>query len=107
MLPDGTIQRIVNYGGANGRKSVMHHLSVEQQIDHRSYARQGKLEIPTIHEGADARKIDEKFQSGQVQTASWKVEENQIIKRQNALLKKIQIPVSEKYLVHYHSGRSG
>ena len=66
------------------------HLSVEQQIDHRSYARQGKLEIPTIHEGADARKIDEKFQSGQVQTASWKVEENQIIKRQNALLKKIQ-----------------
>ena len=56
------------------------HLAVEQQIDHRSYARQGKLEIPTIHEGADARKIDEKFQNGQVQTASWKVEENQIIK---------------------------
>lgn len=80
--------------------------SVEQQIDHRSYARQGKLEIPTIHEGADARKIDEKFQSGQVQTASWKVEENQIIKRQNALLKRYR-PVSEKYLVHYHSGRSG
>ena len=66
------------------------HLSVDQQVDHRSYARQGKLEIPTIHEGADARKIDEKFQNGQVQTASWKVEENQIIKRQNALLKKIQ-----------------
>ena len=66
------------------------HLAAEQQVDHRSYARQGKLEIPTIHEGADARKIDEKFQSGQVQTASWKVEENQIIKRQNALLKKIQ-----------------
>ena len=61
------------------------HLSVEQRVDHRSYARQGKLEIPTIHEGADARKIDEKFQNGQVQTASWKVEENQIIKRQNAL----------------------
>ena len=60
-------------------------------LDHRSYARQGKLEIPTIHEGADARKIDEKFQNGQVQTVSWKVEENQIIKRQNALLKKIQI----------------
>ena len=67
------------------------HLSVEQQVDHRSYVRQGKLEIPTIHEGANARKIDEKFQNGQVQTASWKVEENQIIKRQNALLKKIQI----------------
>ena len=66
------------------------HLSVDQQVDHRSYARQGKVDIPTIHEGADARKIDEKFQNGQVQTASWKVEENQIIKRQNALLKKIQ-----------------
>ena len=67
------------------------HLSVEQRVDNRSYARQGKVEIPTIHEGADARKIDEKFQNGQVQTVSWKVEENQIIKRQNALLKKIQI----------------
>ena len=66
------------------------HLKTENHIDHRSYARQGKLEIPTIHEGADARKIDEKFQNGQVQTTSWKVEENQIIKRQNALLKKIQ-----------------
>ena len=64
---------------------------MEQQVDHRSYARQGKVEIHTIHEGANARKIDEKFQNGQVQTASWKVEENQIIKRQNALLKKIQI----------------
>ena len=63
----------------------------ENHIDHRSYARQGKLEIPTIQEGADARKIDEKFQNGQTQSASWKVMENQIIKRQNALLKKIQI----------------
>ena len=42
---------------------------------------QGKLEIPTIHEGADARKIDEKFQNGQTSSTSWKVEENQIIKR--------------------------
>ena len=40
------------------------HLKTENHIDHRSYARQGKLEIPTIHEGADARKIDEKFQNG-------------------------------------------
>ena len=42
--------------------------------DSRSYARQGKFEIPTIHEGADARKIDEKFQNGQTSSASWKVE---------------------------------
>ena len=36
-------------------------------------------------------KIDEKFQNGQTSSASWKVEENQIIKRQNALLGKIKI----------------
>ena len=66
------------------------HLKKEQQIDHRSYERQGKIEIPTIHEGADARKIEEKYQSGQAVSASWKVEENQIIKKQNAILKKLQ-----------------
>lgn len=73
------------------------HLKAENHIDHRSYARQGKLEIPTIHEGADARKIDEKFQNGQTQSASWKVEENQIIKRQNALLDKIQTSFGKVY----------
>lgn len=46
------------------------HLKQEQQIDHRSYKRQGKIEIPTIHEGADARKIEEKYQSGQAVSAS-------------------------------------
>ena len=66
------------------------HLKQEQQIDHRSYERQGKIEIPSIHEGADARKIEEKYQLGQTASASWKVEENRIIKRQNAILKKLQ-----------------
>lgn len=66
------------------------HLKQEQQIDHRSYERQGKIQIPTIHEGADARKIEEKYQSGQTVSASWKVEENRIIKKQNAILKKLQ-----------------
>ena len=66
------------------------HLKKEQQIDHRSYGRQGKIEIPTIHEGANARKIEEKYYSGQVASASWKVEENRIIKKQNAILKKLQ-----------------
>lgn len=33
------------------------HLKKEQQIDHRSYERQGKIEIPTIHEGAEGRTI--------------------------------------------------
>lgn len=66
------------------------HLKKEQQIDHRSYERQGKIEIPTIHEVADARKIKEKYQSGQAVSTSWKVEENRIIKKQNAILKKLQ-----------------
>ena len=66
------------------------HLKQEQQIDHRSYERQGKIEIPTIHEGANARKIEEKYLSGQAASASWKVEENRMIKKQNAILKKLQ-----------------
>ena len=42
------------------------------------YKRQ--LQIPTIHEGADARKIEQKFLAGQEIKGSWKVAENQIIK---------------------------
>ena len=65
------------------------HLSVDNQIDHRSYERQGKLKVPTIHEGADARKIEEKYLTGQIRKGSWKVEENQMIKKQKALLQKV------------------
>ena len=65
------------------------HLSIDNQIDHRSYERQGKLKVPTIHEGADARKIEEKCLTGQIRKGSWKVEENQMIKKQNALLQKV------------------
>ena len=64
------------------------HLSIDNQIDHRSYERQGKMKVPTIHEGADARKIEEKYLAGKVTKDSWKVEENQMIKKQNALLQK-------------------
>ena len=71
-------------------KDCSRHFEKEQQIEHRSYRRQGKLEIPTIHEGADARKIEEKYQSGQAASASWKVEENRLIKKQNAILRKLQ-----------------
>ena len=42
-----------------------------------------------IHEGADARKIDEKYLTGQIRKGSWKVEENRMIKKQNALLQKV------------------
>ena len=66
------------------------HLPKEKWIDHRSFARQGRLEIPTIHEGANARKIENKFYEGKVRTPSWKVEKNQLIKRQNAIFKKLQ-----------------
>ena len=65
------------------------HLSLHNQVDHRSYEKQGKLQIPTIHEGADARKIEQKFLVGQEIKGSWKVAKNQIIKQQNTLLQKI------------------
>ena len=65
------------------------HLSIDNQIDHRSYERQGKLKVPTIQEGADARKIEGKYLTGQIKKGSWKVEENQMIKKQNALLQKV------------------
>ena len=57
-------------------KMCNRHLSIDNQIDHRSYERQGKLKVPTIHEGADARKIEEKYLTGQIRKGSWKVEED-------------------------------
>ena len=66
------------------------HLKPEQKIDHRSFQRQGRAEIPTIHEGADARKIEAKFIQGQSAISSWKIQENQVIKKQNAILQKLQ-----------------
>ena len=70
-------------------KTCNRHLSIDNHIDHRSYERQGKLKVPTIHEGADARKIEEKYLTGQIRKGSWKVEENRMIKKQNALLQKV------------------
>ena len=66
------------------------HLPPEKQVDHRSYARQGKMEIPTIHEGAEARKIEEKYLAGKAEKGSWKVAENNIITRQNRILHSIR-----------------
>ncbi len=66
------------------------HLPKNKWIDHLSFARQGKVEIPTIHEGTSARMIDQRFQEGKDTVASWKVEKNQMIKRQNSLLQKLQ-----------------
>lgn len=67
------------------------YLEPENQIDHRSYARQGILQIPQIHEGADARSIDKKYQQGRSEERSWRVIENEKIKQQNQILKRIQM----------------
>ncbi|MCD8397707.1 MAG: MobA/MobL family protein [Lachnospiraceae bacterium] len=66
------------------------HLPPEHYIDHRSFARQGKVELPTIHEGANARKIAEKFQAGENGMPSWKAEENQSVKEQNDVIRMVQ-----------------
>jgi len=65
-------------------KECNKHLTPEQQIDHRSYAEQGKEEEPTIHEGYTARKIETQ---GDI---SERCEINRAIAARNNLLKQIQ-----------------
>ena len=65
------------------------YLSEEKQIDHRSYARQGVLQLPTIHEGYEARKMETE---GRV---SQRCEENREIRSWNAFLKKIRRQLNE------------
>lgn len=43
---------------ANWAKACNHYLAPENHIDHRSFARQGKEETPTIHEGYEARQME-------------------------------------------------
>ena len=71
-------------------KSCNLHLSKEKWMDHRSFARQGKIEIPTIHEGTSARMIHQKFEKGLGIEHSWKIEKNRNIREQNNLLQKVQ-----------------
>ena len=61
------------------------YLTPEQQIDHRSYKRQGKKQIPTIHEGYYARKIEREAPG-----SSWRVSINRIIKSVNEELKPLR-----------------
>ena len=65
------------------------HLKEEEQIDHRSHAERGIIDIPTIHVGADATRIQERFEMGLTGTPSWKAEKNNQIKKQNAFLHKL------------------
>lgn len=60
------------------------YLSKEQQIDHRSFAEQGKEEEPTIHEGWVARKIEK--QGGAVE----RCEQNRQIRKRNSLLERLK-----------------
>ena len=60
------------------------YLDPENRVDHRSFKRQGIDQIPTIHEGATARKMEK---AGDV---SDRCEENREIREQNRLLIQIR-----------------
>ena len=70
-------------------KSCNDFLEEEKKIDHRSFERQGKDEIPTIHEGYAARQI---VASGGV---SELVEYNKQVTEQNNLIRKIVAQLKE------------
>lgn len=59
-------------------------LSEQDRIDHRSYERQGKEQIPTIHEGYFARKIASQGRHSEL------VSRNDVIRQQNNLLENIK-----------------
>ena len=72
-------------------------LKPDQQIDHRSYTRQGNEQIPTQHEGHYAQALERKRPG-----SSWKVAQNQEIREQNRLIllllqqwRKIEKAISE------------
>ena len=60
---------------------------LEERIDHRSFADQGKDEQPTIHEGVAARAMEKKG------IVSERCELNRQIKRDNALLRQLKAEV--------------
>jgi hypothetical protein len=62
---------------------------LDARIDHRSFADQGKVEQPTIHEGVAARVIEKKG------FVSDRCEMNRQIKRDNALLREIKVQVKK------------
>lgn len=66
-------------------KECNQYLTPEHQIDHRSYKRQGKKQIPTIHEGYYARKLEREAPG-----SSWRVSINRIIKSVNEELESLR-----------------
>lgn len=63
-------------------------LSEQDRIDHRSYERQGKEQLPTIHEGYYARKIVSQGRHSEL------VSRNDEIRQQNSLLENIENQVN-------------
>ena len=56
------------------------YLKEEQQINHRSFERQGIMKIPTIHEGYEARAMEK------AGDRSERCQQNRVIRKLNALL---------------------
>nr|CRY97523.1 hypothetical protein [uncultured prokaryote] len=75
-----------------------HYLEKEQQIDHRSYERQGKEQIPTIHEGYVARQIEQRGEVSEVcqvnrdirQYNDLTIEQNFVERLRNKLVKEMK-----------------
>lgn len=65
---------------ANWARACNQYLAPEQQIDHRSFARQGKEEEPTIHEGYAAREIEKRGEVSEL------CEHNRQVRERNRLL---------------------
>ena len=59
------------------------HLSEHDRIDHRSYKRQGIKQIPTVHEGYVARKMEAKGKTSE------RVQMNEEIRQRNTLIRNL------------------
>lgn len=69
---------------------VNEYLTPEQYIDHRSYAERGIEQIPTVHEGYAARKIEAELQQVDTTKHSELVQKNIEIREQNELIRIIR-----------------
>ncbi|MGF3066986.1 MobQ family relaxase [Facklamia sp. P12950] len=63
--------------------------NIEKRVDHRSYERQGRDEIPTIHMGASASALERKG----IETEKGNI--NREIKKHNSLVKEIKTKIGE------------
>ena len=69
--------------------SFLEQAGLEERIDHRSFADQGKVEQPTIHEGVAAQALEKKG------FVSDRCELNRQIRRDNALLKSLKAAITK------------